>query len=65
MDGYTYMIERHKLLIRHERERAERSARGPGDPEGPASPTADPFRNRLMDLYATLEGCGRLPRSAG
>jgi hypothetical protein len=57
MDGYTYMIERNKLLIRHGRQGwVDR----PGEPR-PAAGEAR-FRERLMELYAQLEGCGRQPR---
>jgi len=54
MDGYTYMIERNKLMIQRARESE------PSDPT--ASRTADAnalLRKRLMDLYSKLEGCGR------
>ena len=56
MDGYTYMIERNKLMIQKE---LEREVAGPTAPL-PADPDAEaPWRNRLMDLYSELEACGR------
>lgn len=57
MDGYTYMIERNKLLIRHARERQ------PARPTEPRPADAEALlRERVLELYARLEGCGRTPQ---
>lgn len=57
MDGYTYMIERNKLLIRHARQRQ------PAGPTAPLPADAEALlRERIMKLYARLEGCGRTPK---
>ena len=60
MDGYTYMIERNKLLIHQERQRAEseRTGREGTSPAGTDKTASD--REKLMELYGVLEGCGRL-----
>jgi hypothetical protein len=57
VDGYTYMIERNKLMIQQAR---ERESEGQQTPQ--AADAAAHERARLMKLYAKLEGCGRKER---
>lgn len=54
MDGYTYMIERNKLLIQKSREREQPTAQAPEPADSEAR-----LKQRLMELYGKLEGCGR------
>ncbi|MFH2007447.1 MAG: hypothetical protein ABI333_12755 [bacterium] len=59
MDGYTYMIERNRLLIRLEAERRGRAG-GQSTSEAAAVASGDKqLRQDLMTLYADLEACGR------
>lgn len=59
MDGYTFMIERNKLLIAQAREREQ------ADPRTPLPADAESLlRKRLMELYAELDGCGRERRNS-
>ncbi len=54
VDGYTYMIERNKLLIQKAREQEKAPAQAPE----PADTDAQ-LRQRLMELYGKLQGCAR------
>ncbi len=54
VDGYTYMIERNKLLIQQAREREQAGHHTPL-----AADTRARERERLMELYDQLQGCGR------
>ncbi len=70
MDGYTYMIERNKLMIQNARTRELSSPAGALSAQAQAQAqvgadtvganTGTPEREQLMDLYSKLEGCGRL-----
>jgi len=68
VDGYTYMIERNKLMIQNARTRELSSPAGALSAQAQAQVGADtvgantgtPEREQLMDLYSKLEGCGRL-----
>jgi hypothetical protein len=58
VDGYTYMIERNKLMIQTARSREEESFSEPQPtPVGAKDPI--PWRDSLMELYSKLEACGR------
>lgn len=55
VDGYTYMIERNKLMIQQARECESR------EPSAPQPADAESLRReRLMELYSELEPCGRV-----
>lgn len=58
MDGYTYMIERNKLMIQIARNREETSLSKPQPAPAEAKDPA-PWRDSLMDLYSQLEACTR------
>jgi len=58
VDGYTYMIERNKLMIEYGRKRDLAILSTPQSADD-ASNDHTLMRKRLMDLYVELEGCGR------
>lgn len=63
MDGYTFMIERNRVLIGHEERASRQKAQGhsrPAERELEAE-----LRRVVLDLYQGLEGCGRSGVSQG
>jgi len=61
MDGYTFMIERNRRLIEHQRELRTRPGRSLPDQQG--SRLTEALRRDLRALYHQLEGCGRHTRN--